>query len=242
MKKNVNLFLFALLIVVLISMIAMALYFNNNYENLIVRYNIAIKNVNDLTQKLNETIIEVNKKNLELVEREKILNDIIKELNLSEQKVSTLGEFYTKEKSIREELQENLKDTERERDKWKLQYTETKQDLEIWKKNYDIKVQELNTANKRINLLNSIVNDISSEISSSDGADKTTTELQGLVNTIDSELDQLEKLINEIDDPSLRADFNEKASDVSNAISSLKTKIEKLRTSINVIKNSLKRA
>ena len=242
MKHNVNFFLFGMILAVLLSMVGLAVYFNNSYEQLTAKHSNAMKNLENLTRELNETIREVNQKNIELIEKERTLSDIIGDLNLSEQKASSLGEFYTQEKGVREVLEENLVETEKERDTWKLTYAQTKQDLDLWKKNYDIKVQELNVVNKRVTLLNSVVNEINGEISSSTGIDKMTTDMQALIATVESELDELDKTIGDVEDSSMRADLNEKAGDIADTLTNLKGKISKLRTSINVIKNSLGKA
>jgi len=241
MKHNVNFFLFGIIILLLFAMIGMALYFNTTYAGLSLRYNKAMDNIKNLTYQLNETLKEVNEKNLELMKKEKTLIDIVNELNLSKQKISSLGEFYTQEKGVREELEMDLEKVREERDFWKLNYTQTKQDLELWKKNYLIKVQELNRATSRISLLSSVVDNIEKEVSGSEGIDEIESEIEEVIDIIEYDLDGLEDIIDDVRGEDVKDELDDKAQEIKESIETLKSKINKLRTKINEIKSSLER-
>jgi chromosome segregation ATPase len=242
MKRDVNFYLFGLLFFLLLSMVGLAFYFNYTYEGINARYEKSLKNLKNLSRELNATIYELNKKNLELIRKEKTLIDIVNELNLSKQKISSLGDFYTQEKGVREELEENLQETMQERDFWKLNYTQTKQDLDLWKKNYQVKERELRRASSRISSLEVIIGNIKREIEHDNGVDEHLGDIERKISAIEDVLDDIEDIIFEIRGEDPKENLKEKVEELEDLVLELKGKVSKLKNNINEIKASLDRA
>ncbi|HIE34191.1 MAG TPA: hypothetical protein EYP86_03530 [Candidatus Altiarchaeales archaeon] len=129
MKRDVNFIFFGIMILLVLCMVGIALYSDYSYHDVNRRYL-------EFRNKLEETQMELNNTRMQLEEREKKLNqterqlvDIINELNLSKQRISSLGEYYTDLKGEKEELEENLSRVIQDRDAWKSNYFDAQQNI-----------------------------------------------------------------------------------------------------------------
>ena len=153
MKKDINFILIGLLLLALISIAGMAVYYDGTYKDLNVQYTEAANEIRASADELNKTICEVNAKNDELDKKEKVLRDIIDELNLSEQKFSSLGDLFTDVRGDKEELEVELTETVTEREQWKSDYTGIKLQLGVCETDYAIaksKVVQLEDTKNRM--------------------------------------------------------------------------------------------
>ncbi|RLI92344.1 MAG: hypothetical protein DRO89_02290 [Candidatus Altiarchaeales archaeon] len=143
MKRDVNFVFFGLLILLLIAMVGIMLYSDYTYHKVNAQY-LKFKEMFEQAQnELNRSREEIKAKDEELQEKEQALIDIINELNLSKQRISSLSDYYTTVKSEKENLEMDLSRIERERDQWKSDYLAAKKDLGVCEKNYDLKKKEV---------------------------------------------------------------------------------------------------
>ena len=161
MKRDVNLFLLGLLVLIIISMVGLGVYFQNEYKSLASEYNTALDKLQEKNAELDKKIIEINNTRAELDAREASLVDIVKELNLTKEKQTSLGGFFENLKGEKETLQENLSSTQDEVKKWKLNYNNANNDLGICQNNIKNKDDQLNKKDARINYMNLKVQDAS---------------------------------------------------------------------------------
>lgn len=242
MKKNVNFSLLWLSLLMLVAMVVISFYFNLTYHRLQGRYDDALGNLEELSEQLRDKIAEVNETKNELDEKERILIDIVNKLNLTQKKVTSLSDFYTKEKGSREEVEDELEETERERDFWKLNYTQTKQDLQLWQKNYQIKEHELDIASSKIASLETIITEVERDITQEDGADKNLEDVEKKIGSIKGSLSDLEEDVEYVQGESVRSKLEEEIEDLWEWIEKLENEIEDLKENLNEMKDSLDRA
>ena len=143
MRRDVNFVFFGLLILLLIAMVGVMLYSDYTYHRVNARYLKFREMFEQAQNDLNRSREEIKAKDEELQEKEQALIDIINELNLSKQRISSLSDYYTTVRSEKEDLERDLSRIEQERDRWKSDYLAAKQDLEVCEKNYNLKKREV---------------------------------------------------------------------------------------------------
>jgi len=216
MKRDVNFVFFGLLILLLIAMVGVMLYSDYTYHKVNAQYLEFKEMFEEAQNDLNKSRAEINAKNEELQKTEQALVDIINELNLSKQRVSSLSDYYTTVRGEKENLEEDLSQTEQERDQWKSDYVAAKQDLGVCEKSYDLKKKEvellesdiaayrnsadelsanIGNATAKLEVIMEAVGDLDCNESSCEG-DKTTVEdliesLQEILLAIGDEIDTM---------------------------------------------------
>jgi chromosome segregation ATPase len=153
MKRDVNLFFLGLLVLIILSMVGMGLYFQNEYKGLASEYNSALDKLEEKNAELDKKIVEINKTREELDVRERSLVDIIKELNLTKEKQNSLGGFFENLKGEKETLEENLTSTQQEVSKWKANYADKKKDLDVCQKSVELKTEQIAKKDSKINYM-----------------------------------------------------------------------------------------
>jgi chromosome segregation ATPase len=153
MKRDVNLFLLGMLVLIIISMVGMGIYFQNEYKSLANEYNSALDKLQEKNAELDKKIIEINTTREELDAREASLVDIVKELNLTKEKQASLGGFFENLKGEKETLQENLTSTQEDVRKWNLKYNDANRDLGLCKNDVSNKVDLLNKEKNKVSYM-----------------------------------------------------------------------------------------
>ncbi len=240
MKRDVNFILLGLLITLLISMVGMAFYYQETYENLGLKHRTVLDEIEETRDRLNDTIAEVEIKSAELQKKEQILLDIINELNLSKQKTSSLGDYYEDVKGEKEALNESLSKTIDERDEYELKYSNSEQELEVCEEDKKLREDELSKANSDITKLKSIGNTLRTY--SNNAYDILTDDKNGVYENIEDCYDKIDRVNesinrNESDDAlddlgRLRNKFDElkkNIDDLNKKIDSIIEKISELR-------------
>jgi chromosome segregation ATPase len=153
MKRDVNLFFLGLLVLIIISMVGMGLYFQNEYKGLASEYNSALQKLEEKNAELDKKIVEINTTREELDARERSLVDIVKELNLTKEKQTSLGGFFENLKGEKETLEENLTSTQGEVVKWKASYADKKKDLDVCQNSVKLKEEQITKKDAKINYM-----------------------------------------------------------------------------------------
>jgi len=163
-KRDVNFVFFGLLILLLIAMVGVMLYSDYTYHKTNAQY-LKFKEMFERAQNdLNRSREEIKAKDEELQETEQALIDIINELNLSKQRISSLSDYYTTVRSEKEDLERDLSRIERERDQWKSDYVAAKQDLGVCEKSYDLKKKEVELLNSEVLAYRNSIDELSGKI------------------------------------------------------------------------------
>jgi len=131
MRRDVNKFLLALLLIACVGIVLLVVYYNLSYHRLNTRYDDALDKLENKTAALNKTLIEVQEKEAKLQEKEQALQTYLEELNLSKKRESQLGSRFQDVKQTKENLAQSLNETIKERNRWINTYEETNQDLKV---------------------------------------------------------------------------------------------------------------
>ncbi|OYT27703.1 MAG: hypothetical protein B6U97_00895 [Candidatus Altiarchaeales archaeon ex4484_96] len=186
MKKDVNLVLFGLVIFLLFSMLGLTLYYQETYKSLDVSHKKAMDKIKETEYSLNETKDEMIKKSLELDAQEKELIEIINELNISKQKVSSLGDYYQNLRGEKEVLETSLDEAESARDNFKLGLDEKIKELEVCEKNKGLIQNELADVSDRLSIAKGKAGNMSS-----------------IIHSLSMNLDEMDKIIDDDISPEL---------------------------------------
>ncbi|HEX54875.1 MAG TPA: hypothetical protein ENF49_01975 [Candidatus Altiarchaeales archaeon] len=175
MKRDVNFILFGILILLIMSMVGMALYSDYTYHEIDNKYREFKKKLDEAQRKLNETNMLLIEREMELNETERQLIDIINELNLSKQKISSLGEYYKNLRGRNEELEEELNKVKDDRDLWKSNYFEVKEDLGFCNQSLKLCNSQLYSKDLKIEKLRVEINNFNSYLEEiNEGLDNMT--------------------------------------------------------------------
>jgi chromosome segregation ATPase len=210
MRRDVNFIFFGLLILLLISMIGIMLYSDYIYHKSNAEYLEFKRKYEKACEDLNESREEMNTKDEDLQRTEQALIDIINELNLSKQRVSSLSDYYTTVKGEKELLEGDLSKTEQERDKWKSDYVTAKQDLGVCEKTLDLEKIQVELLNSEIVTYMNSVDELSADIGNATAQLEVIMEALGYINCNESSCREdkatVEDLINSLQEILIQID------------------------------------
>jgi len=240
MKKDVNFGMGAIILILLVSIVGITIYYNSTYQQLNLDYREAIENIKKTRDELNQTAEEIRIKNEELSKKEKVLIDIINELNLSKQRVTSLGEYYTSLKGEKETLEKGLDQTKKDRDNWKSEYTSAKVELDERTRSYELIKTQMVTINASLSRLQGMSDDIGSYVVE---ANNKIGDIEGKITTLDNDIDSLSRNIGRVDDSceneTLEDRLKDQVDDVNSGLNQIKEKINELENIINKIRNRI---
>lgn len=232
MKRDVNFILLGLLITLLMSMVGMALYYQETYENLGLKHRTVLDEIEETRDRLNNTISEVEAKSAELQKKEQILLDIINELNLSKQKASSLGDYYEDVRGEKEALGESLSKTRDERDEYELKYSNSERELGVCEKDKKLREDELSKANSDITKLKNIGDILRTY--SNNAYDILTDDKNGVYENIGCCYDKIDR-VNESINRNKSGDALDDLERLRNRLDELKNNIDELDGKIDSI-------
>ncbi len=240
MKKDVNFALFGIIILLLFSIAGITVYYNISYQRLNSEYLGAIDNIRRTKDELNKTAGEVALKNKELVEKERNLIDIINELNLSKQQITSLGEYYTDLKGEKKSIEAKIDQIKGERDKWKSDYTSAKVDLEHCQRSYDAMQIKFNRVNSSLAGFQKMGGDIAGYINEGRGyTAKLDIQASRIADDIDELRDQIGRLDTACENGSIDEIKNNMVS-IREGIYDAKDEIEKMTQELKKILDKIK--
>lgn len=235
MKQDVNFFLLGLLVLVLVAMVAMALYAQSEYHSLSGKYETALEDLKGKSQELENRIDEVGKTRTELESKEKALADIVSELNLSAERESSLGGFFEDLKGEKEELEEDLSKTVQEKENWRFKYTATEKDLQVCEEGVKLKETQLVKERAKSAQLIRDIKDVGSWVNKSRDQLNNIDELTEKINT---DLSALYKKVGDYDEPDEIS--NDAKSEIKNGIDDIRSLADnKVADSIESLKGTL---
>ncbi|MFH1403598.1 MAG: hypothetical protein ABIH11_04935 [Candidatus Altiarchaeota archaeon] len=232
MKHDVNIILLGLVLFLVVSMIALVVYYRITYEQLNEDYRTKKTELQNLTYSLNSTMMRVQARDEELARIEKQLRDFADQLNLSKTRESALGEHFTELKGEKGELSDDLNKTMTERARYEKLYNQYYTDYRVCKQDYEHKVTELTNANNRMNTM----------ISQAAQIDEKAYYLDTRINSIPDKLSAIYKKADDIDDlaggianKSIKGDIEDSARDIK----SLRGEVNDVVTSIEGTSNAI---
>ena len=131
MKQDINFFLMVILVLMLAVMVVMVIYAQDQYHGLHDKYLVAYDELKQKNEELVNKSEEINRTRTDLEDRQRALVDIVKELNLSAERESSLGGFFENIKGQKQVLETNLNSTVQELDNWKKKYATSQNDLQV---------------------------------------------------------------------------------------------------------------
>jgi len=197
MKKDVNFTLFGIITLLLFSIVGVTIYYNLTYQRLNSDYQSAIDDVRKTKDELNRTAGEMLLKNEELIRKEKDLIDIINELNLSKQQVTSLGGYYTDLKGEKESIEANIDEIKGERDTWKSEYTSASVDLEYCERSYGAMQAKFRNVNTSLTRFQEMGDEIVGYANDGKGYVNDISNIK--INSINNEIDALLRNIDAIE-------------------------------------------
>ena len=150
MKHNVNFGLLGLLLMVIVAMIALVLYYYTTYEGLSKRYDDALANLQNVSEGMNRTQMDLAAKEQQLSEKERRLLEMTTDTNVSKEQVQFISGQYTHLKDKADDLSTDLNATRDERNKYAAQADKYYKDSVQWQGKYTDTNNALTSANNRI--------------------------------------------------------------------------------------------
>lgn len=247
MKRDINFVFLALIAVLLISMVGMALYYGNTYQELNSEYRKALMVVENKSLELNRTIEILNAKNEELDKKKALLVDIIERLNLSKERDFQWENIYLDVIQKKEQLEEersnlkgNLAKTENEKVLLNLNLTQCRIDYQSEEDRRRIAESNLNLATAQISELTKRNTNLKQDINSANGKmGDISNNIENIKNKIDiisrgvGALDVTENETDKKDD--LESDIDR----LSSAVNDLKKRFSELERIISGMKDYL---
>ncbi|MBD3261883.1 MAG: hypothetical protein GF334_09505 [Candidatus Altiarchaeales archaeon] len=220
MKQDINQVLMALLLVTCGGMVVLVAYFNVSYGMLNEKYYTALEDVENVSTHLNQTLYEVNEKEKTLSERERLLEQYKRELNLSRARESSLGGHFNEVKSEKQQIADQLDDTRMERNKWMREYQDEKNRAESLSDEVAFKQNRINTMKTEAAKI------------------KVDAQLiEGYTNSMGSDLTSIESAYDTLDALNIEDYVNDSSTRgrILDALDTLNTKITTLKTHRNNI-------
>jgi len=241
MKKDVNFGLGIIIVILLVSIVGISIYYNNTYRQVNLDYKRALENIKRTRDELNQTAEEIRIKNEELLKKEKVLIDIINELNLSKQRVTSLGEYYTSLKGEKETLETKIDGIEDERNRWKSDYTSAKIDLDTCNADYTAMQFKLTDVNVSLSRLQGMGSDIEAYVSDAQGCinDIKNVKITGVKNDVSALSNHIKTVDDACENESIddiQDDLQEDADDIYKGVDDIKDvvlELEKVLGKIN---------
>ena len=245
MKRDVNLFLMGLLVLIVVSMVGMAIYFQSEYKGLSNEYNSALEKLEEKNAELDKRMLEINKTREELDSRERSLVDIVKELNLTREKQASLGGFYENIKGEKQTLEENLSATQQEVRKWRTNYDNANRDLGICQNTIKNKDETINKKESKIAYHVVKAKEVSSSLNQTD---VNLAAVRNNLEDLSSQLDELYMLTSDMEVPAqisadAKTDIKEGIDDMrsyingkfDNTLTSMRNSVNNARKSVSSI-------
>jgi len=235
MKQDVNFFLLATLVLVLVVMVAMAIYAQNEYHGLNEKHAAAQEELKEKSQELDRKAEEINKTRTELEDRQRVLVDIVRELNLSAERESSLGGFFENLKGQKEVLETNLNSTVQEREEWKKKYTTSQNDLQVCDQAKKLVEDDAKKQRAKVEELRRNFRDLGAAVN------KSQAELSSIASTSSSirdDLYDLNKMVNGLTEPTdistkAKRDIKDGVSDIQSSVdNSLQSYVDSLRSTL----------
>ncbi|MBU0762417.1 MAG: hypothetical protein KKD39_05275 [Candidatus Altiarchaeota archaeon] len=235
MKHNVNYILLGLVLAILISMIGLVIYYYVTFEGLRTDYNKALDNLENVSQEMNRTHIELMAKESMLAEKEKILLEYLGELNISKQRETSISEHFLNEKAKAETLEMNLDSTTSERDRYASLYNKYYEESQQFQLKYTQTKSELDTATTRISRAKGDAAEISNMLSE---IDAELSSLTNDVGNIKSKANTIQSKSNNATIDGLANDVEDYASSSQTAVSALNGYVSRIRSLVSSIRGS----
>lgn len=238
MKRDVNLFLMGLLVLIIVSMVGLAIYFQGEYKGLSNEYNSALEKLEEKNAELDKKILEINETREELESRERSLIDIVKELNLTKEKQTSLGGFFENLKGEKETLEENLTETQQEVAKWKASYNDKRKDLDVCQNSVKLKEEQITKKDSKIAYMVVKAKEVSFSLNQSE---ENLFFVNKNLEDLSSQIDDLYIAVSDLNVPDdISADAKD---DIKSELNSLRSYINgKLENNIMSLRNSLSNA
>jgi chromosome segregation ATPase len=238
MKQNVNFFLMFILVLMLGVMVVMVVWVQGEYRNLHDEY----ISKNELLEQKNQELVnmseEINTTRSDLEDRQRALVDIVKELNLSAERESSLGGFFENVKGQKQVLETNLNSTVQEKENWKKLYNTAQNDLGICDKAKQIALDDVKKRDGTIAGLRRDFGTLSLSVNSS------KTQLSSIASTVSSLRDDLSDLSKAVTAMSEPADISKSSKSaikdgLSDAQSTIDNRLDSLITSLRSTLNDI---
>ena len=238
MKRDVNLLLFTLLILLLVAMVAMTIYAQQEYQHRDADYLTALRDITKKDSLLDNRSVELNKTRDELERSRRELVDLIKELNISEEREVSLGGLFEGLKGEKELLKEDLETTAGDRDKWRSNYTMTQSELSMCEKDYELKVRQLDLAEEKISGISRNVKYLKINVNKSKDY---VGDIEDHTDDIDDELASLHDKVGDVEDKALRDELEDDIGYIQDIINDkLKETITDLKKTLNSMEKQIK--
>jgi len=168
MKQNVNIGLLGIIMTLLFFMILIVIVSYFSLEGKQADYEVARKNLENVSQQINQTQQDLAEREAQLQEKQRALLEYQGELNLSKGQVQTLGGFYSGAQSKLNTTMADLNNTKNERDQWIAkadQYNTEKQQCQLV---LNQKSSDLDVAQNKIIRMRSYASDINGKLAMMD--------------------------------------------------------------------------
>lgn len=230
MKQNVNVVLLGLLLVMVFSITGLTLFYKYTYDRLDDRYDGALVEIQDRTAELNRTIEQVQDKESQLHQVELELLDYVNELNVTEEKVTSLGEHFTNLRGEKDEILDSYNLTLEQKEEVERALDIARQDLDVCEVDYRLKKKELENAERDITNIKAVLFQISDL---QQDADTAVDRAQEKADGVSSGIKKIEGEANDITDPDEKAGVENELAEMEDDHVSLKGYLKDIENAIN---------
>jgi len=240
MKRDINLKLLWIIAGLLIAIVVLAVYSNETYKMMNKKYYVSLSRLKEIEAKLNLTEEKLRNKSKILEEKEKMLIDIINQLNLTEQKITSLSGYYSELKGEKEILEEKLAKEIKEKESYKSKYLETVQSLEICKQDKKLKDAQLSILNEKIA---NVMEKSEAALNFSEISQARLGDANFYLNKIENKLSHIHGDLNEIkealEESNLSTEYIKDIEDVIDAIEETKSYRDEAEKKVNKVRNHI---
>jgi len=193
MKKNVNVILLLLIVLVAASIVGLTSYYQMSFYNLSSDYHQKVGDLQKTASELEASQVQ--------------LNETAIELQLKTEREQDLSGKYTEVREEKRVVIDELNDTRKQLAETKAVLASTRTELNIVNQTLQVKTEELDEANAKIDTFRSGVNDILSELSSWTSsfnsyysADTTSAECKAILSDLDGNVGDAKEEAESLDD------------------------------------------
>ena len=208
MKRNVNQILLGLLFLTCIGIVGLVAYYTVTYDEITQKYEASVMELENKSRLLNETYSEVREKKIQLEKKEEVIQEYLKELNLSRTRESSLGTHFQSLKSEQDELESELSQTESEKEDWIEAYRQASEEYDVCSADLNVKEGKIEDMREMALALSHNLNLVETKLEDSqDNYNYLNNSLQDFVSGVNPVIDGL-------NDSSLRSDLRRDRDDV----------------------------
>lgn len=146
------------------GIIGLVVYYYTTFEDLRSEYNIALTNLENLTEQVNQTRNELSAKKARVDELYDKVMELQQEKNLSDKRVDSMSGIYLQEKDRAANLETNLNSTQNEKERYEQLYNKYYDENRANERRYNEANSQLTSERNKVTKMKADAQDISDQV------------------------------------------------------------------------------